>query len=105
MVKPRPSRFTPRKDPVPTAQEARWAPGPVWTGAKYLVPTAIRYPDRPTRSESLYLLSYPGSPQFSSGFQNCAMLIILSQKLLRNQVEAVANHEDENVRIIRQGKP
>jgi hypothetical protein len=31
-VTPRPL-FTPGKDPVPTVQEARWAPGPVWTGA------------------------------------------------------------------------
>jgi len=30
---PRPY-FTPGKDPVPTVQEAGWAPGPVWTGGK-----------------------------------------------------------------------
>jgi len=35
-------------------------PGPVWTGAENLVPTGIRSPDRPARSESLYRLSYPG---------------------------------------------
>jgi len=29
---------TPRKDPVPTVQEAGWAPGPVWTGAENLAP-------------------------------------------------------------------
>ena len=34
--------FTPRKDPVPILQEARWAPGPVWTGAENLAPTGIR---------------------------------------------------------------
>jgi len=28
--------FTPGKDLVPILQEARWAPGPVWTGAKNL---------------------------------------------------------------------
>jgi len=28
--------FTPGKDPVPILQEAGWAPGPVWTGAKKL---------------------------------------------------------------------
>jgi hypothetical protein len=38
---PRPGRFTPGKDPVPVVQEAGWAPGPVWTGAKNLVPTGI----------------------------------------------------------------
>ena len=51
----------PRKDPVPVALEAVWAPGPVWTGAENLAPpTGIRSPDRPAPSESLYRLSYPG---------------------------------------------
>ena len=36
--------------------------GPVWTGAENLVPTVIRSPDRPARSESLYRLSYPSPP-------------------------------------------
>jgi len=40
-VTPRP-HFTPGKDSVPIAQEAGWAPGPVWTSAENLVPTAIR---------------------------------------------------------------
>ena len=57
---PRPGRFSPGKDPVPTAQETEWAPGPVWTGAENLAPTGIRSPDRPARSESLYRLSYRG---------------------------------------------
>jgi len=51
--------FTPGKDPVPIVQEAGWAPGPVWTGAKNLAPTGIRSPDRPASSQSLYRLSYP----------------------------------------------
>ena len=58
---PRPGRFTPGKDPVPIVWEAGWAPGPVWTGAENLAPTGILSPDRPARSESLYLLSYPGT--------------------------------------------
>ena len=37
--------FTPWKDQVPIIQEAGWAPGSVWTGAKYLAPTEIRSPD------------------------------------------------------------
>jgi hypothetical protein len=49
------------RDPVPIVQEAEWAPGPVWTAAENLAPTGIRSPDRPARSESLYLLSYPGA--------------------------------------------
>ena len=46
--------FTPGKDPVPIAQEAGWAPGPVQIGAVNLAPTGIRSPDLPARSESLY---------------------------------------------------
>jgi hypothetical protein len=56
---PRPGRFTSGKDPAPIVNEARWAPGPVWTCAKYLTPTGIRSLDRPARSQSLYRLSYP----------------------------------------------
>ena len=55
---PRPL-LTPKKDPVPIVQEAGWTPGPVWTGAENLVPTGIRSPDRPARSQSLYRLRYP----------------------------------------------
>ena len=57
---PRPGRFTPGKDPVPVVQEAGWAPGPVLTGAENLVPTGIRSPDRPARSESICRLNYRG---------------------------------------------
>jgi len=49
--------FTPGKDPVPILQEAGWAPGPGWTGGKSR-PHRDSIPDRPTRSQSLYLLSY-----------------------------------------------
>jgi hypothetical protein len=51
-VTPRPLS-TPGKDPIPTVQEAVWAPGPFWTGAENLAPTGIRSPDRPSRSQSL----------------------------------------------------
>jgi hypothetical protein len=47
-------------DPVPIVQEAGWAPGPVWTAAKFLAPTEIRSPDRQARSKSIYWLSYRG---------------------------------------------
>jgi len=50
---PRPGRFTPGKDPLPTVQEAGWAPGLDWTGVENLAPTGIRSPDRPARGESL----------------------------------------------------
>jgi hypothetical protein len=57
-VTPRP-HSTPGKDLVPIVQESGWAPGPVWTSAKNLASTGIRSPDRTTRSQSLYWLSYP----------------------------------------------
>jgi hypothetical protein len=59
VVSTTPGRFTPGKDPVPILQEAGWGPGPVWTCAKNLDPTRIKSPDRPARSQLLYLLSYP----------------------------------------------
>jgi len=55
-------RFTPGKDPVSIVQEAGWTPGTVWGRTENLDPTGIRSPDRLTRSESLYRLSYPGQP-------------------------------------------
>jgi hypothetical protein len=55
---PGPGRFTPGKDPVLIVQEAGWNPVPVWTCGKNLVPIGIRSPDRPSRSQSLYRLSY-----------------------------------------------
>jgi hypothetical protein len=57
----RPGRFTPGKDPVPIVQGAGWTSGPVWTCAKNLAPTGIRYLERPACSQSLYRLSYPGT--------------------------------------------
>jgi hypothetical protein len=56
---PRPY-FTPRKDPVPTVQEAGWAPGPVWTGAENLASTGIRSPDRPARRSVAIPTELPG---------------------------------------------
>jgi hypothetical protein len=52
-----PAAFYPQERP--TAQEAGWAPGAVWTGAQNLAPTRIRSLDRPARSQLLYRLSYP----------------------------------------------
>jgi hypothetical protein len=43
------------------AQEVVWAPGPVWADAENLAPTGLRCTERPSRSESLYRLSYPGT--------------------------------------------
>jgi hypothetical protein len=36
-----PAALPPRKDPVPIAQEAGWAPGSVWMGAENLAPNGI----------------------------------------------------------------
>ena len=46
-------------------REAGWAPGPVWTGAEDLAPTALRSADSPACSEALYRLSYPGQPRIA----------------------------------------
>jgi hypothetical protein len=45
-------------DTAPFVEEARWTPGPSWTGTQNLSPAGIRFPHRPVRSESLYRLSY-----------------------------------------------
>ena len=60
-VTPRPY-FTPGKDPVPIAQEAVWAPGPVRKGGKSC-PTGIWSLDLPACSQLLYQLSYPAHRQ------------------------------------------
>jgi hypothetical protein len=62
-----PAALPPGKDPVPIAEEAVWAPGPVWTGGENLAapPTGIRSPDRPALSESLYGRSYRGHEKYS----------------------------------------
>ena len=69
--------FTPGKDPVHIVQEAGRAPGPVWTGAENLSSTGIRSPDRPTRSHSLYRLSYR-APDKNYADLNYELLILQS---------------------------
>ena len=49
-------------DPVSIVQRAGRASGPVLTGAENLASTEIWSTDRPTRSQSLYPLRYPGPP-------------------------------------------
>ena len=56
-------RFILGKDPIPMVQEVGRAPAQIWIGAKNLISTGIRSPDRPALSESLYQLSYPGPPK------------------------------------------
>jgi hypothetical protein len=50
-------------DAIPTAQEAEWAPRPVWKGAGNIAPSGSRSPHLPIRRESLYRLRYRG-PRF-----------------------------------------
>jgi hypothetical protein len=55
-----PAVLPPGKRLVTYFQEAGWDPRPVWTGVENFAPNGIRSPDRPTRSESLYRVGYPG---------------------------------------------
>ena len=52
--------YSRERDSIPFLYEAGWAPEPVWMGAENFASNGIRSLDRPTRSESLYRLSYPG---------------------------------------------
>jgi len=52
--------FTPGKDPVTIAQEAGWAPGPVWTGAENFAPTGIRSRTFQPRSSVAIPTELPG---------------------------------------------
>ena len=70
---PRSGRFNSEKDPVPIVQEAWWAPRPVWTVVENLAATDIRSPDSPSRSESLYRLSYSGP------LTSCSTLNVIDQ--------------------------
>ena len=65
------------KDPVPILQEAGWAPGPVCTGAENLAPTAIRSPDRPARSQSLYRLNFSKTTVTFSACQSASSSVII----------------------------
>ena len=46
--------YSQEKDLVPIVQDAGWAPGSVWTGAKSVDLTGMRFADRLASSESLY---------------------------------------------------
>jgi hypothetical protein len=58
---PRPGRFTPQKEPrYPLYRRLGGHQGCSGWVQKNLAPTGIRFPDRPSRSESLYRLSCRG---------------------------------------------
>jgi hypothetical protein len=48
----------PWKDPVPLVQDAGWAPGPVWTGAKISPPPGFDPRTVQPVAQSLYQLCY-----------------------------------------------
>ena len=76
-----------------------WDPGLVWTGAETLVPTGIRSPDLPVRSESLYRLSYPG-PGIAPIMRNKSC----KRKYLFGGKNKDGNHEPENNDRINKGR-
>jgi hypothetical protein len=55
-----PAALLPGMTRYPLYRRLGGSPGLVWTDAENLVPTGIRSPDRPPRSELLYRLRYPG---------------------------------------------
>jgi hypothetical protein len=80
-----PAARSPAREPMSIVQELVWTPGPFWMGAENLVLTGIRYPDRPTRSESLYRLSYPGTVA-ARDISKCKLLCRLHYNLNYNAV-------------------
>jgi hypothetical protein len=66
---PRPL-YPQQRGPVPIAQEAWLAPGPVWACMDNFALTGIRSPDRPAPIESLYRLRHPSPPNCPSSESN-----------------------------------
>ena len=82
---PRPGRFTPGKDPVPIVNRRLGGPqGRSGRLRKISLSTGIRSPDRPTRSESLYRLSYPGFERI------CASIIMTENESCGWQYKPIA---------------
>ena len=70
-----PAALLPGKKPATIVQEAGLKAR--CTDAENLVRTGIRFPDRPARSESLYLLSYPNPPFRKISEQNLSAAKLL----------------------------
>ena len=64
LLKQRLGHFAPVNVTVPIVWKDMWVPVVVWTGVGDLAFTGIRSPDRPVRSESLYLLRLSGPQIF-----------------------------------------
>ena len=57
-----PAALPPGMARYPLYRKLGWGPGQVRMGKENIAPTGTRWQDRPTRSESLYRLSYLGRP-------------------------------------------
>ena len=88
-----PAALYPGKDTVPIVQEAGWAPGPVWTGAKNLTPTGIRSPDHPARSESLYRLSYQTHDKIHTSSKNNLCLTDIKDTTIKKSFECITSQK------------
>ena len=75
-----PATIYPGKDPVSVVQEARWVPGPIWTGAENLALTGIRPWAVQPVARSLYRLSYPAH------YLTCG-------KAMKGKVHPITGHE------------
>jgi hypothetical protein len=76
-----PDLLTPKNNRVPVLQKAGWVWGPVWTGSESLAPHTpprIRFPDSPSRSNSLYPLWYPG-PAWSGSWQRLHFAVFVAR--------------------------
>ena len=82
-----------KRDPLPIAQRAGWAPGSGWTG--------LDPQDRPARGESLYRLSYPGPPDDLSQEYKFILLILP----VRWAGQVVRMGEEKGVYRVLVGKP
>jgi hypothetical protein len=79
--------FTPGKDPVPVLKEAWWAPGPGCTGGKNR-PHWASIPDRPTRSQSLDLLSYRAHWRIrSQNFRSKILEVLMKRRNERKMIK------------------
>ena len=107
-VTPRPHP-TSGKDPVPIVQEAKWASGPVWTGAENLAPTGIRSPDRPAHRQPLYRLRYPAHCCIHLRsiffFVVVPCIFILSKSFLFSPTDALYRVSQEECARLRESVP
>ena len=86
--------LTPRKEPVPIAQEAGWAPGTVWTGAENLATT--RFDPRTVQSVASRYTDWATRPTHS--------LSLSSRSLLFSETQAGEDWECQNKGMLLEGR-